>query len=653
MQNSTWKNPALKPSHLQTYSFLFHQYIYITCSSYFILSLVYFNLFPASAAVLRDLVQDSVSAQKPNNPSLSCNPSEFRFPKLHLASLAKHAQYQGKNQRTHPCLTCSSLSQSVTTPSSSLKFRYNSPALLQLPMQSSLALQRLPYDHSSNSFPSLLSGWRVYGKATHTSLKITITRGKEDLLNWTRRVPLAWDTLITRLGKLLRLTLVTLVKFFPLKYFQYALHRLQDAPAPLHGDEAQFDYTAAAEGKADFIALPKRFYTIEDSLLDFSSDIFDTRMYGIFSFQPKKNIKDSVAARSISSLNVKPLYEIAKSASKNVMAGNNQEYAHSLNQDKSRERVDVKGTQSPHALTKDGAYLRNKDDGMGDHFSINRTEREAFPLNTEICKKDSEEKVTNWYIQQFSHILEHIVMLEKSLNESGVGSSNDHTYYGATGSGKAEILTGNDPSIHAPIMERKFDPSAGPIVRFYQWEFAKCTKDYPKNCLIYGEADENALVVRPRGEENWVSFSALNRQRRLTPEAIGGLWFGKYNTSWDPILILASTSDLAITALLDHPKIIQSAIVGTLVSILWLSREEAAFLLLHFITSKVFLRMHPFWCLLLYAAPPFKLLLIRCILSTFNRFLRACESIVRNNLIQLESHRLSQTIQALVNTTSL
>ena len=66
------------------------------------------------------------------------------------------------------------------------------------------------------------------------------------------------------------------------------------------------------------------------------------------------------------------------------------------------------------------------------------------------------------------------------------------------------------------------------------WDCALSTDDEPRSCLYSFDAEPYTKVVAPRGTDQWISLSALNRLRRTDATKVEPMWHSRYSilSSW-------------------------------------------------------------------------------------------------------------------------
>jgi len=64
---------------------------------------------------------------------------------------------------------------------------------------------------------------------------------------------------------------------------------------------------------------------------------------------------------------------------------------------------------------------------------------------------------------------------------------------------------------------------------YVDWDCACSTEDEPRSCLYSFDAEPNTKVVAPKGTDQWISLSALNRLRRSDSTKVEPMWHSRYS----------------------------------------------------------------------------------------------------------------------------
>jgi len=228
-----------------------------------------------------------------------------------------------------------------------------------------------------------------------------------------------------------------------------------------------------------------------------------------------------------------------------------------------------------------------------------------------------------WLLGQMEALVETCGMLEKELGGKEEGKMNKKDDNAAAAQTKPLSARGSRP---------------------LEWEFALSTASSPKSCLINIEAEEGTKVAGPKGTDKWVTFSQLNKYRRKDPQKLRDLWYGQYDVDFGPINELASTQALAVSAMLDSPVLIPSLVILSIAGALGVSAGALWAVLVRLLNSHLWWRSYGLWSRFLYVSAPFKILLGRWVYSSCRDVVKALADVVRDRLLDLESHLLQASL---------
>ena len=205
--------------------------------------------------------------------------------------------------------------------------------------------------------------------------------------------------------------------------------------------------------------------------------------------------------------------------------------------------------------------------------------------------------------------------------------------------------------IPLPTMADVSTPTGAAPPQPVDWDCSMSTLEEPKSCMISFDAEPNTKVVAPLGNPNWISVSALNRLRRNDPSKVEPMWHSQYAIlkSWFDteseysILQHVGMQGFLLNALLQgvrlHVALALSLVVTTILCLPILE-----YVVNRVLVSGLLWSRWASWGRFIHAALPLKLLLGQMTYKFLaGRFLQLVE-VVKERLVELESHMLEQRI---------
>mmetsp|Transcript_5869 Transcript_5869/g.12361 ORF Transcript_5869/g.12361 Transcript_5869/m.12361 type:complete len:345 (-) Transcript_5869:147-1181(-) len=176
------------------------------------------------------------------------------------------------------------------------------------------------------------------------------------------------------------------------------------------------------------------------------------------------------------------------------------------------------------------------------------------------------------------------------------------------------------------------------------WDCAMASAESPKSCLYSFDAELGRKVVAPRGTDQWITLTALNRLRRTDPSKVEPLWHSQYAilqawfhpTSPHSLYTYLSPRAALLSFILDVPMALGVALAVTMSFLFLLTFPIWETLLTTFLTSSVLWLQWPNWARFVHAAFPLKLLLGQMAWKAIASALGKLHGRVRNELIEME-----------------
>jgi len=195
------------------------------------------------------------------------------------------------------------------------------------------------------------------------------------------------------------------------------------------------------------------------------------------------------------------------------------------------------------------------------------------------------------------------------------------------------------------------------------WDWALSTEDEPRSCLYSFDAEPYTKVVAPRGTDQWISLSALNRLRRTDATKVEPMWHSRYSilSSWFSedseycmLQHVGIKGFFVSSVLLDgfNGMALRSLLVLTALCALILLLPIIEYVLGRILVSAPFWSQWTTWGRILRAGFPLKLLLGQMawkgVASCFTRV----ENAVREYIVDMECDILEECVPVTVGTGS-
>jgi len=195
------------------------------------------------------------------------------------------------------------------------------------------------------------------------------------------------------------------------------------------------------------------------------------------------------------------------------------------------------------------------------------------------------------------------------------------------------------------------------------WDCALSTEDEPRSCLYSFDAEPYTKVVAPRGTDQWISLSALNRLRRTDATKVEPMWHSRYSilSSWFSedseycmLQHVGIKGFFVSSVLLDgfNGMALRSLLVLTALCALILLLPIIEYVLGRILVSAPFWSQWTTWGRILRAGFPLKLLLGQMawkgVASCFTRV----ENAVREYIVDMECDILEECVPVTVGTGS-
>lgn len=242
---------------------------------------------------------------------------------------------------------------------------------------------------------------------------------------------------------------------------------------------------------------------------------------------------------------------------------------------------------------------------------------EGAAAPTEGGGQDSSRLTREWVIRQ-SHALQlKLAYLSDALRADGL------------------------PMAHFDCKEPVSKREPVPVV----WDVSVKRDGDGKRCLLYGDTEEGAVMVAPRGSNKWVALHELNRVRRDGKDGarqVADLWYGQYVMQYDQLMGVLPLKGVAAAVLLNHAHGVKALMAVAMVSIVLALRGPLEGLLLRTMASGFVWKRYHVWSQFLYWPLPMKLVVYRMLAVLAWKKLTDCEKAIRTALVDVECDMLEE-----------
>ncbi|KAL3767272.1 hypothetical protein ACHAW5_002075 [Stephanodiscus triporus] len=195
------------------------------------------------------------------------------------------------------------------------------------------------------------------------------------------------------------------------------------------------------------------------------------------------------------------------------------------------------------------------------------------------------------------------------------------------------------------------------------WDCALSTEDEPRSCLYSFDAEPYTKVVAPRGTDQWISLSALNRLRRSDATKVEPMWHSRYSilrgwfsedSEYCMLQHVGVKGFLVSSMLLDgaNGMVLRSLLVLTALIAFIVLLPIIEYVVGRILVSAPFWSQWTTWGRILRAGFPLKLLLGQMAWRGVASCFAKVENAVRDYIVDLECEILEECVPVTVGTGS-
>uniref|UniRef100_A0A7S1XQ97 Uncharacterized protein n=2 Tax=Phaeomonas parva TaxID=124430 RepID=A0A7S1XQ97_9STRA len=166
-----------------------------------------------------------------------------------------------------------------------------------------------------------------------------------------------------------------------------------------------------------------------------------------------------------------------------------------------------------------------------------------------------------------------------------------------------------------------------------------------KRCLLYGDTEDGAVMVAPKGSDKWVTLHELNRVRRDGADGarqVSDLWYGQYAMRYEQLMGRMPLKGVAAAMVLNHPHGVKFLLAGAAGVGLTAFYKPIEAITLRILTSGFVWKRYHIWSQFLYWPLPMKLIVYRQIAVYLWKVLTNVEKQIHTALVDAECDLLEE-----------